>query len=140
MSEPRFTTILFRVSGSEDAYTVPGFGATPAGALDTVSDDDALRQSLLLLLSTHPGERVMRPTYGCPLERFVFAPNDETTAGLVIHEVRSSIERCEPRVEVVGIDVRPNPDDISRLEIEVSYRARASAVSGSVSVPLTLQP
>lgn len=139
MSEPRFTTVLFRVSGSDGAG-MPGFGATPAGMLETVTDDDALRQSLLLLLSTNPGERVMRPTYGCPLERFVFAPNDETTAGLVIHEVRSAIERCEPRVDVVGIDVRPGADGVSRLEIEVSYRARASAVTGSVSLPVMLQP
>ena len=67
-----------------------------------VEDDASIRQSLLLLLSTSPGERVMRPDYGCSLRRLVFAPNDDTTAGLAIHYVRQAVERWEPRVEILA--------------------------------------
>ncbi len=59
----------------------------PDGRVATVSGDASVRQSLMLLLATLPGERVMRPDYGCPLHRIVFAPNDATTAGLAIHYV-----------------------------------------------------
>ena len=64
----------------------------------------SVRQAILLLLSTRPGERVMRPTYGCDLHRLVFSPNDDTTAGLAIHYVRQALERWEPRIEVIRLD------------------------------------
>jgi len=136
MTEARFTALRFNLPAIAGP---PGFGVTPTGQLDTVSDEAALRQSLFLLLSTTPGERVMRPDYGCALRRFVFAPNDETTAGLAIHEVRRAIERNEPRVDVVTIDASPDPLDITRLVIDVTYRARATAVVGTISLPVELQ-
>ncbi len=136
MSEARFTSLRFNVPG---AAGPPGFGVTPTGQLDTISDEGALRQSLLLLLATTPGERVMRPNYGCPLNRFVFAPNDETTAGLVIHEVRLAIERNEPRVDVVTVDAGPDPLDETRMVVDVTYRVRATAAVQSVSLAVDLQ-
>src|SRR5262245_66442213 len=63
----------------------PGLQSSPTGALATVEDEASVRQSILLLLSTAPGERVMRPDYGCDLRRLLFEPNDDTTAGLAIH-------------------------------------------------------
>ena len=60
------------------------------------SGPDAVRQSILLLLSTRPGERVMRPDNGCDLYRLAFAPSDDMTAGLAIHYVRQAVERWEP--------------------------------------------
>ena len=63
----------------------PGAGGlrlTPAGGVKMLEGDAAIRQSIVVLLSTMPGERVMRPEYGCPLHRLMFAPNDATTAGL----------------------------------------------------------
>ena len=47
-----------------------------------VQYNDSIRQAILLLFSTRPGERVMRPDYGCDIHRLVFSPNDDTTAGL----------------------------------------------------------
>jgi len=109
-----------------------------------VEDQDAIRQALLMLLSTAPGERVMRPEYGCDLRRLVFSPNDETTAGLAIHYVRRAVERWEPRVEIESIDagrwepqaeigqVRPGGGDFdenaasARLIITLDYRVRAT--------------
>jgi len=68
-----------------------GLQLSPRGALALVEDEEAVRQALLLLLTTTPGERVMRPDYGCELARLVFAPNDDTTAGLAIHYVRRAV-------------------------------------------------
>jgi phage baseplate assembly protein W len=136
VNEVRFTALRFNVRESGAAF---GFQVTPSGRLDTVSGDLAIKQSILLLLSTTPGERVMRPTYGCPLERFVFAPNDETTAGLVIHEVRTAIERWEPRVDIVAINAGPDPYAETRLIVDVTYRSKTTASVEAISVPVQLQ-
>ncbi len=92
----------------------------------TVDGGDAVRQSIMLLLTTMPGERVMRPDYGCPIHRLVFSPNDATTAGLAIHYVRQAIARWEPRVEIVRLDAGADRQDPGRLVVTLEYRIRAT--------------
>lgn len=108
------------------------------GGIETVQDHEAIRQGLMLLLSTRPGERVMRPEYGCDLHRLIFSPNDETTAGLAIHYVRRAVERWEPRVEIVGIDAGPNPDRPGRLDIRLDYRIRSTRRTDRIEFPVHL--
>lgn len=129
-------------------YSVPRFDAPddrvglmvdPHGAIDTVVDDEAIRQSLLLLISTRPGERVMRPDYGCNLSQLVFAPNDDTTAGLAIHFVKQAVARWERRVDVVRVDTSRDDDDPTRLEITLVYRVRASQRPGEITTQVALQ-
>lgn len=104
-----------------------GLATTPAGRVALVSGDEAVRQSLVLLLSTVPGERVMRPAYGCPLHRLVFEPLDETTAGLAIHYVEQSVRRWEPRAQVVAVDAYPSHEVAGALTVVLDYRVRASS-------------
>lgn len=129
-------------------FRVPRYDAPPgepsglivdsAGMIDTVADDEAIRQSLLLLISTRPGERIMRPEYGCDLHRLVFSPNDDTTAGLAIHYVRRAVERWEPRVEVLSVDAGRDPVDPERLVISLDYRVRATRRADTIVYPLNL--
>ncbi len=105
-----------------DAST--GLGISPTGGINMVDEEASVRQSILLLLSTIPGERVMRPDYGCELHRLVFSPNDNTTAGLAIHYVRQALDRWEPRAQVTHLDAGPNPDNPQRLDILLEYRLR----------------
>jgi Bacteriophage baseplate protein W len=133
-----------------------GLVIDPAGTIDTVADDEAIRQSIMLLISTRPGERVMRPEYGCDLSRLVFSPNDDTTAGLAIHFVRQAVERWEPRVEVLRVDAArgvaarfrdageaavaaSGVDPATRLEIVLDYRVRATLRADSVVIGVDLQ-
>jgi uncharacterized protein len=122
----RYAAFRFVHSDLAAGQAVPtaGLQVSPRGRLDLVSGDQSVRQSLLLLLSTAPGERVMRPTYGCHLRRLVFAPNDDTTAGLAIHYVRQAVERWEPRVDILSVDATRDPDDPERLLIQLQYRVR----------------
>ena len=101
-----------------------GLTLSATGTLERVDVAASIRQALLLLLSTEPGERVMRPTYGCALEHLIFGPNDDTTAGLVIHYVRRAVETWEPRVQVTRVDAEADPTDPSRLNITLEYRIR----------------
>jgi phage baseplate assembly protein W len=102
----------------------PGLGVSPTGGLDMINEGDSVRQSILLLLSTIPGERVMRPDYGCELHRLVFSPNDNTTSGLAIHYVRQALDRWEPRAQVIHLDAGPDPQAPERLQISLEYRLR----------------
>jgi phage baseplate assembly protein W len=101
----------------------PGLVVSPTGRLEWVTGEDSVRQALMLLLSTRPGERVMRPDYGCPLDALAFEPNDETTAGIAMGQVRRAIERWEPRVRIVRLSARPVGPD--RLVILLEYRVRS---------------
>ena len=96
------------------------------GGVEMVEDDAAVRQAILLLLSTRIGERVMRPNYGCMLHRLLFSPNDQTTAGLAIYYVQRAIDLWEPRVVVLDIDAGRNPEVASQLDIHLRYRIKAT--------------
>jgi phage baseplate assembly protein W len=138
MTAPQFRAWHFAHPEVEVAAE-PGLQVSKAGGIQMVQGHASVRQALLLLLSTLPGERVMRPDYGCDLFRLVFAPNDHTTAGLAIHYVRSAIARWEPRVEVVRIDAEQSPDTPDRLDITLEYRIRATQASDGVTIGLDLQ-
>ena len=116
----------------------PGLHVSPTGGLALVAGDAAVRQAILLLLSTRPGERVMRPLYGCNLHRILFWPNDNTTAGLAIHYVRQAIERWEPRVRILRIDAERNDIDPARLDVRLEYRVRATQTVDELNVSMSL--
>lgn len=116
-----------------------GLQLSPTGSIELVRDDRAVRQALMLLMLTTPGERVMRPTYGCHLRRLIFSPNDDTTAGLAIHYVRSAIDRWEPRIDVLGLDAMRDPYDATRLQVTLEYRVRATQHTGEIVISYSLQ-
>ena len=109
-----------------DAAPLSGLSLRGDGRVDTVDDEASVRQAILMLLSTRPGERLMRPTYGCDLSRLVFSVNDDTTAGLAAHYVRRAIELWEPRVDILSLVAERSPDRPEDLEIFISYRMRAT--------------
>jgi len=115
-----------------------GLGMSPTGGVDMVDEQASVRQSILLLLSTIPGERVMRPDYGCELHRLVFSPNDNTTSGLAIHYVRQALDRWEPRAQITHLDAGPNPEYPERLEILLEYRLRRTQNTDELSFSINL--
>lgn len=116
-----------------------GIQTTSTGAVALVSGEEAVRQALLLLLTTRPGERVMRPRYGCPLHRLVFMPADDTTAGLAMHYVREAVARFAPAVEVVDVDASVDATGPARLTVTLRYRLRGRVGHSEIGldVPLT---
>jgi len=148
MTQARRSGWLFggiEVAGSGAELVHPeGVVLTPAGRIAMVSGDEAIRQSILLLLTTLPGERVMRPDFGCPLHRLLFAPNDATTAGLAIHYVRQSLVRFEPRIDIVSLDAgppaasEPGDDNASKLIISLVYRVKSSNRQASLDLEVDL--
>jgi len=117
-----------------------GLVPSAAGGIQLVHADSAIRQSIMLLLTTIPGERVMRPDYGCPLHRLIFWPNDATTAGLAIHYVRQAIRRFEPRVQIVQLDAGAHPNDPALLLITLKYRVRQTGSVDTIDASIALEP
>jgi len=103
-----------------------GLTISNRGGIEMIEGKAAVRQAIFTLLATRPGERVMRPNYGCNLHRLVFSPNDDTTAGLAIHYVRQAIERWEPRVEIIRLDSSRSESMPGLLELYLEYRVRAT--------------
>jgi len=108
------------------------------GTLAMVSEADLVRQAILLLLATRPGERIMRPRYGCDLRPLLFLPNDYTTAGFAIHAVRQALNRWELRAIVVNLDATQDPDDEGRLNILLEYEVRGTAGRQRIDYSLKL--
>ncbi|WP_316204480.1 GPW/gp25 family protein [Bradyrhizobium sp. SZCCHNS3051] len=114
------------------------------GSIALVQDDACVRQSIMMLISTIPGERVMRPDYGCPLHRIVFSPNDDTTAGLAIHYVQQALMRFEPRIEILRVDAdrfaaaSPDAGDGTTLVVRLEYRVRATQRSDTLAISVNL--
>ena len=140
MTKSAWRGVRFLVPGFDAPITGAAGGFTPnrRGALETIADRAAVRQALLLLFSTRPGERVMRPTYGCELYKLVFWPNDDTTAGLAMHYVRRAVAQWEPRVDHLRVDATRNSEDETRLDINLEYRVRSTGEEDRLSVQLDL--
>jgi Bacteriophage baseplate protein W len=90
------------------------------GGLDFLAGPDKVRQSILLILDTEPGERVMRPTFGCGLRRYLMKPNTPATRTLIQSDVQSALAAFEPRVTVQAVSVDPG-DDPSLVLIQIAY-------------------
>jgi uncharacterized protein len=96
------------------------------GRIDRAYYDDSVRDAIWLILGTAKGERVMRPDFGCGIHDLVFSVNNATTAGLVEHEVRQALILWEPRIELLDVEVTPNPAEAYTLLIRIEYRVRTT--------------
>ena len=94
------------------------------GSIALVGRDREIAESIRIILGTTPGERPMRPDFGCAIHDLVFAPADATTAGQMAFEVRTALERWEPRIDLDGVEVHFDAAEQGRLLIDVRYSLR----------------
>ena len=115
-----------------------GIRISSTGGIAMVEEQAAVRQSILLLLTTTPGERVMRPDYGCDLQQLIFSPNDATTHGLAIHYVRQALQRWEPRIDILRLDANSDEGDPGRMDIILDYRVRKTTRRDNLIISVSL--
>jgi len=116
------------------------FRLDAVGSVALVSNDAEIQEAIHLILATVPGERPMRPEFGCGIHRYVFAPADGGTAGLMAQEVRSALERWEPRVDVIDVDVRVDEDVRNCLWIDIRYEVRGNNDPRNLVFPFYVIP
>jgi uncharacterized protein len=115
-------------------FTVDG-----AGHIALMAGDDVVA-AIYMVIMTAPGERVMRPDFGCEIWDLVYSPVNAATVGQMGNAVRQALSRWEPRIEVEDVTVRPNADDASIVNIEVDYKLRTSNDRRNLVFPFYVIP
>ncbi len=110
------------------------------GGIALVSDHVEIEEAMRLILGTSYGERPMRPEFGCGIHNFVFAPANATTAGQLAFEVRRSLVRWEPRIDLVDIDVSFDDQDQTTLYIDIRYSIRGENDPRNLVFPFYVIP
>ncbi len=105
------------------------------GLVATVAFEDDVRQSILIILETAPGERVMRPDFGCGIHELVFEALDSTILQRIRSEVEEALRRFEARIEVLGVTVDEAATSEGKLLIELEYRVRKTNQVGNLVFP-----
>ena len=109
------------------------------GSLELVSADRDIQQSIGIILGTRPGERVMRPEFGCQVHDLIFEPRDAILVGKIRSSVMKALARWEPRIEV--IDVRPVVDSESdgSVVVTIDYQVKATHDQRSIVYPFFIE-
>jgi uncharacterized protein len=92
------------------------------GGIALVRRERELEEAMRLILATYPGERPMRPEFGSRVRDWVFRGVDNDSMAALSLEVRNSIHRWEPRVEVTDVRVTQDRNDASTMRIDIEYR------------------
>ena len=101
--------------------------------------EDAIQQAIWIILGTAPGERLMRPDFGCGIHSLVFAVNSAGTAGQAASLVRQALVRWEPRIDVLGVSAAPDAADPTLLLIEIEYQVRSTNNRFNLVYPFYLE-
>ena len=105
------------------------------GLVASVAYEEDIRQSILIILETAPGERVMRPNFGCGIHELVFTALDSTTIQRIRSVVDEALRRCEARIEVLSIKVDEDATTDGQLLVEIDYRVRKTNQVGNLVFP-----
>jgi uncharacterized protein len=106
-----------------------------AGAIEQVSGEEDVRQSIHLILATSKGERVMRPDFGCGIHDLVFAAVNTQLIARVRREVEDALRTYEARIEVLRVAVTTVGLAAGRLDVEITYRVRTTNQTGNYVYP-----
>lgn len=96
-----------------------------------VSDEEDIWESLRILFSTIPGERVFRYNYGCPIDKWVFSKIDLSERTMIIDIIEQAIREGEPRIitEAVEVEIRDAMEGILWIKIDFTIRQTNSRSS-----------
>ena len=115
---------------------IPGEGDR---ALPWAEGGDKVQQSIYIILDTEPGERVMRPDFGCAAHDLIFAPNNSNTHGLIVHYVKEALTKWEPRIQELEVHAGTDPEELNRLDVGIQYQVIATNNVYNLVYPFYLQ-
>ncbi|WP_343606127.1 GPW/gp25 family protein [Fluviicola sp.] len=96
-----------------------------------VSDEEDIWESLRILFSTIPGERVFRYSYGCPIDKWVFSKIDLSEKTMMIDIIEQAIREGEPRIitDAVDVEIRDAMEGILWIKVDFTIRQTNSRSS-----------
>jgi uncharacterized protein len=113
-------------------------GAPDRSGFALIEGLELVRQSIATILDTEPGERIMLPTFGCGLRRYLMEPNTLTTRTAMQQDITSALEQWEPRIRLTNVAVTPD-EDPSLVWIEIAYVRRADLRPDNLVYPFYLR-
>ena len=111
-----------------------------AGSIGMSSGMEELDSSIRMVLITAPGERLMRPAFGCRIWQLLFEPINANTLGLMAVAVREALGQWEPRIDVENVVVEPVDGADGKVLINIVYRVRASNDRRNLVYPFYVIP
>jgi uncharacterized protein len=111
---------------------------TGAIAMSTGVDD--IDRGIRVVLSTAPGERVMRPAFGCKIWELMFESINANTLGLMEEATREALSRWEPRIDVISVDAVPDDAQSGVVRIAVNYRVKVTNDRRNLVYPFYVIP
>ncbi|MBN1946177.1 MAG: GPW/gp25 family protein [Bradymonadales bacterium] len=114
-------------------------GTDQQGGIAMSWHEENIAQNIEIILGTAPGERQMRPEFGCNIHDLVFKPNNRITANLAEHFARVAIIKWEPRVDNVEVKADPDPYEENKLRLEISYTIRTTNTTRNLVYPFYLE-
>ncbi|MBU8974532.1 MULTISPECIES: GPW/gp25 family protein [unclassified Lysobacter] len=105
------------------------------GRVASVAYEEDIRQSMRIILQTAPGERVMRPNFGCGIHELVFEAIDSMTLQRIRSTVEEALRRCEARIDVLAVEVDETQAREGTLLVAIEYRVRKTNQTGNLVFP-----
>ena len=102
------------------------------------SGERDVEESIRIILGTGPGERVMRPEFGCRVQELIFEPRTASTETLVRQHVTEALIMWEPRIDVQGVEVFVQDDLDGAILVEINYMIRDTHDERSIVYPFFL--
>ena len=110
------------------------------GGIALAHDEQDIDQAIMLILGTAPGERPMRPEFGCGVHDFVFDTIDANTVGRMEEAIREALDRWEPRVQVLTVGFDLSQAERGLLTIDIGYQVRATNTERNLVYPFYVIP
>lgn len=107
----------------------------PRGQMALVQGERDIEQSIQIILETSPGERVMRPTFGCRAKELLFGPRNGASRELLKQYVSEALEFWEPRIQLREVEVRDDPSNDGAWVVEIDYTIKATHDERSLVYP-----
>jgi phage baseplate assembly protein W len=111
-----------------------------SGSIATSSGANDIDSSIRMILTTAPGERLMRPDFGCRIWELLFEPINANTLGLMGEAVREAIGRWEPRVVLDDLRLDPSGQHAGEVLIEIDYTVRTTNDRRNLVYPFYVIP
>jgi len=96
------------------------------GSFAVISEDEDIGEAILIILSTTPGERVMRPEFGCGIHEYIFSVINSSNLLMIEDEIKVALTLYEPRISIEEVTAKPDVSEGGKLLVHIEYRVLSS--------------
>lgn len=94
-----------------------------------IYDEESVKNAVATAFLTSPGDKILNPTYGVDLRRFLFEPVDDFTTEIIKDDIETKLPEMEPRIEVSNVEV-VGDEDTNTYNITLQINVPALDING----------